>query len=93
MPNLFEISNFIKEKASNPRNTLENLPNIQPFTIKRQEILSVSKIAKYIFLVHSPTPIYISTVFNKSFKFESEEYTEIILKKCYDSIYFDLCII
>lgn len=90
MPDLFQISQSVKEKVLNPRNTLINIPILDtPVVINRKSILSVCRITKLVYLIYCPEPIYISVAFNNSFTFEDTNYREIILRKCYDSIYFD----
>lgn len=91
MSDFFKISAAIKEKISNPRNILQNLPFLNPpRVIFRKDILSVSKISKYVYLINCPDPVYVSTVFNKEFSFEECLYEKIVLRRIYDSIYFDI---
>ena len=90
MENFSSLASSIKEKLNSPRNTLLNMPNLEfPLEISRNSIVSISKIAKYLFVLNTPEPVYISIAFNTEFDFESIKYEKIIFRKCYDSIFYD----
>lgn len=91
MPHLFELSEAIKRKIDNPENTLRNIPlSSNPLIIHPKDIISVDRIAKYLYKISCPVPIYVSTAFNKDFSFSNTKYNEIRIKRVYDSIYFDI---
>lgn len=91
MQNLFELSKKVKETVSNPKNILNNMPILEhPLIIEKAAIKSIVKVTKYLYKLTCPDLIFVSTVFNPEFSFQSNEYNKVAVKKCYDSIYFDI---
>lgn len=90
MENFSSLTSAIKQKMHSPRNTLLNIPNLEfPLTIYKNSIILITKIARCLYLLNIPEPVYVSNAFYESFDFEKSIFNKIIFKKCYDSIYYD----
>lgn len=89
--NFIKIGNSIKEKISDPKNTLlnSNRPK-DPIILYKKDIVSQESMSKYVFILYTPMPFYVSTVFNRNFSFTENNFKYIIAKRCLDSIYYDL---
>ena len=90
MENFSSLASSIRGKINSPKNTLLNMPNLEhSLEIQNKSIISVTKIAKYLYLLNTPEPVYISTVFNSEFDFQITNFDKILFRKCYDSIFYD----
>lgn len=90
MPSLSDIANSIKNKISDPKMVLLNLPPLKtPLVIDKMSVLSYSKAASKLYVLNCPSSVYISTAFNNGFDLEAMDFKKLIFKKFYDSIYFD----
>lgn len=91
MDSFNNITKLVKEKMANPKVVLLNNNKLRnPTVFHRKNILSTQKMSKYLYILYSPQPLYVSTVFNKEFSFKEDDFEYFTARKCLDSIYYDL---
>lgn len=91
MASFLEITKVLKSKIDNPKNCLLNRPELcNKMVLFKDDIVSVSRMSKYVYVIHIPHPIYISTVFNKDFSFTKSKFCHVAARRCLDHIYYDL---
>lgn len=91
MPSFLEVAKTLKDKIADPRNCLQNRPLLNnKMMFLRDDVIFVSKMSKYVYIVYSPHPVYVSTVFNRNFSFTENDFRLVVAKRCLDSVYYDL---
>lgn len=91
MPSFLEVTNALRNKLADPRNCLLNKPPLNnKMTLFKDSIVSVLRMSKYVYIVCTPHPIYVSTVFNRNFSFIKSDFRLVAARRCLDHIYYDL---
>lgn len=93
MATLLDAAGLLRARISDPVRRLQTAPCLeQPLVVRRADIASVTYMSRHVAIVYCPAPVYISNVFNRDFSLHQTRYTAIELRRCHESIYYDIVV-